>query len=194
MADEYYGKSNNEYYGNSNNEYYQRGVGGEEDERGFLATVGGAAAGGYAGAKLGGKHNIIGGITGAVVGSIAANKLEDEVEEHRKNKKEKEKEKQRRQEMEQEIRRRVEEELRRREQQQVKRPEDEFLPDFSAIGGFGSGLGSEFDSMGPSFRFSKTDFICCPQCNYVGLGRPVPVDRFGNPDISFGRYDKDIDF
>ncbi|KAL0944995.1 uncharacterized protein CTRU02_202882 [Colletotrichum truncatum] len=47
---------------------------GQEGERGFLSTVGGGAAGGYAGKKfLGGK---LGAVAGALGGAVVANKLE----------------------------------------------------------------------------------------------------------------------
>lgn len=83
MADKYQTMSAKEYYDQSYNaQGYQQGypqpqVAGEQGEKGFLATVGGAAAGGYAGNKLSGHHSTLGGIAGAVAGAVLANKAEN---------------------------------------------------------------------------------------------------------------------
>ncbi|KAF2103956.1 CNVH-domain-containing protein [Rhizodiscina lignyota] len=53
-----------------------------EQDRGLLGAIGGAAAGGYAGHKLGGH-----GFIGALGGAYAGHKLEDHVKEERKKKK-----------------------------------------------------------------------------------------------------------
>ncbi|GME84656.1 unnamed protein product [Ambrosiozyma monospora] len=77
--------SANDFYSSGDNKEYNGNQGGDrpdnahEGERGFLSTVAGGIAGGYAGNTLGDKkgHGTLGTIVGAIGGAIAANKLED---------------------------------------------------------------------------------------------------------------------